>query len=612
MRSSEYMDGGQLTDLREHSRAEILTAVGDEPDVTLVLGLGNMGDRLIAAGAHGLLSDRRYRTITVDELAGAEGHTALMIGGGAFSQMYHEWATWALAVAELRFERVIVLPSTFEITVREVREALGRSEATVFARERVSFEAIRELCDARLALDASFFFDFGPFLRPGSGVLNAFREDLEAPDGLPLPTGNVDISDTAESLNQWLETIAEHAVVRTNRAHVVIAAALMGKEVQLGPMAGFKLQALADYALAGFPLIRLRGAASAPARTNGHRPRWPAPQSSASSRVAVARGGDWPEAQAVDGELTMLLADGVTLLPTALEKLIAELDEHPEALAAVPSVLGVNGARPYCGGHIREHQGVIDFHLADVDLEDEGHGRQAQARVCDWLPPPLVLVRSYALQRFPFAAEMVGYQVSAEWSYRVGSGDEGLLRRCAARAEYHPPAVGPVSLSSSSPSAPDSANPNDFRARCLAMPRLRGIAAFHMRHGLVLGELFSIFPGLVHNDGTRDADAARLLLELFEALGESRFLMRWCAGELTPIIEVATSADAREGLQMRLAEARARGAAATDDLHRITELLDEVRGTRAWRMATGVYRVRGSARALATDAVRSFRSGARR
>jgi hypothetical protein len=87
-------------------------------------------------------------------------------------------------------------------------------------------------------------------------VLTAFRTDAEAiPTSLPLD--NNDISRTCESLDEWLWTIARHATVRTDRAHVAIAAALLGKQVEYRPSSYHKLPALVDFALRDFPVQRL-------------------------------------------------------------------------------------------------------------------------------------------------------------------------------------------------------------------------------------------------------------------------------------------------------------------------------------------------------------------
>ncbi|MFN8126028.1 MAG: glycosyltransferase [Candidatus Nanopelagicales bacterium] len=227
------------------SRQTLLDCIGTAPELTFVRGPGNRGDELIWAGTRRLLHRHHYREIGVDELPRARGHTALLAGGGAWSQHYHEYMPTALAVAEARFDRVIVLPSSFDTRVDEVWEALAATRATVFARETESLRRIQGLCDARLAHDCAFFYDYEPHRRIGSGTLHAFRTDAESARLAPIPADNDDISATAASLDEWLDTIARHERVETDRAHVMIAAALLGKDVGFLPGGYFKVAALA-------------------------------------------------------------------------------------------------------------------------------------------------------------------------------------------------------------------------------------------------------------------------------------------------------------------------------------------------------------------------------
>ncbi len=241
----------------EQSRQEILGALEEDNDIVLVRAPAGAAGELNRAGARRLLSDRSHREIGLQELSEAGGGTALICGGGGFCQPHHALMPHVLAVAELRFERVILLPSTFDTDVDAVREAVERSTAVIFARERESFRRIRSLCDARLAHDTSFFFDYDSHRRgAGSGVLNAFRADPESAGERPIPTASDDLSNV-HALEDWLATISRHAVVRTDRAQVTIAAALLGKEVEFDAGRDFTVQAIADYALGEYPVRRL-------------------------------------------------------------------------------------------------------------------------------------------------------------------------------------------------------------------------------------------------------------------------------------------------------------------------------------------------------------------
>src|SRR3954451_11106251 len=114
------------------SRAALLAEIGDRRELTFIRGHGNVGDQLIWEGTRQLLAGHVYREIGVDELGSARGDTALLTGGGAFSREYNEFMPEALAVAGQCYERVILLPSSFDVSVDRVRDALLDTSAVVF------------------------------------------------------------------------------------------------------------------------------------------------------------------------------------------------------------------------------------------------------------------------------------------------------------------------------------------------------------------------------------------------------------------------------------------------------------------------------------------------
>jgi exopolysaccharide biosynthesis predicted pyruvyltransferase EpsI len=227
----------------------LLETVGDPSDVTLVRSWGSRGDDLIYAGTRRLLRDYSYRECDVRKLnQESAGKTAIITGGGAWCRPFHLIAEMLPAV-EARFRRVIVFPSSFDTEETVVRKVLSRTGAVVFARERESYDQIRHLCDARLAHDTGFFFDFAPY-QPGfhQGVLNAFRLDAEAA-GAPIPEGNRDISSDCDTLDEWLWTISRHDLIRTDRAHVVMAAAMLGKRVECRSSSYHKVPGIVKFSI---------------------------------------------------------------------------------------------------------------------------------------------------------------------------------------------------------------------------------------------------------------------------------------------------------------------------------------------------------------------------
>lgn len=234
----------------EASRRAILRELNASEPFTLVRAPGNLGDQLIAAGARRLFAELPYRECSVAEALRSRGALAVLMGGGAWSKPYHEVMPPALRAIAARYERVIVLPSSFDVSVDAVREALRETRAIVFAREEESFRALDGLCEQRrLAHDTAFFFDFSPYAIEGRGVLHAFRGDAEASGRAPVAADNRDLSVDLHSLDEWLWTIARHAEVHTDRAHVMIAAAMLGKRVIAYPSSTAKIPAIVRYAL---------------------------------------------------------------------------------------------------------------------------------------------------------------------------------------------------------------------------------------------------------------------------------------------------------------------------------------------------------------------------
>ncbi len=243
------------TDL-ETSRAKLLNALADATDITLIKNPGNMGDHLIHAGTRRLLADVAYQEVSLLHLEGVRGELGIIVGSGAWCHAYHHLPKY-LPRIERQFERVVVFPSSFDTTEKSVRKILTQTKALVFARERSSYEQIRDLCQSDLAHDCALFFDYTPYKGQSKALLlTAYRTDTEAA-GRPIPQDNDDISVTCESLDEFLWTISRHEIIETDRAHVMIAAALLGKRVYYNLSNYHKVPALAEFNLPDYPLIRL-------------------------------------------------------------------------------------------------------------------------------------------------------------------------------------------------------------------------------------------------------------------------------------------------------------------------------------------------------------------
>jgi len=247
----------------EAQREKILRLIADAADVTFFRHRGNIGDDLIHAGTRRLLADVPYREVGTWDMQAARGDTAVITGSGGWCVPFHHQLPQALPLIEARFRRVIILPSTFDLAEPIVRTALEQTKALVFARERASYEQIRHVCTADIGHDCAFFFDFAPYHRRGSGHLVAYRTDAESVQPM-LPAANNDVSVACFGLDHWLWTIARHETVETDRAHVMIAAAMLGKRVTYRGTKYHKVPAIAAYSLTDFSVF----AAGDPARAS--------------------------------------------------------------------------------------------------------------------------------------------------------------------------------------------------------------------------------------------------------------------------------------------------------------------------------------------------------
>lgn len=238
----------------ERSRKKLLGELTGADSVVFITGSGNTGDKLIFAGTRALLSGKKVRECRRDRLPKSGGAVAAITGSGGWCKSYHSWPAY-LPEIEARFDKVVVLPSSFDLSEPSVFQALRKTRAKVFARERVSYKQIRDWCDADLAFDCAFFFPFSPYRTRGKGVLHAYRTDRDAL-GHPVPKTNVDVSAVIRDLDEWLRYIARFERVKTDRAHVMIAAAMLGKQVEYRATKYHKVPAIADYSLRGFPVRR--------------------------------------------------------------------------------------------------------------------------------------------------------------------------------------------------------------------------------------------------------------------------------------------------------------------------------------------------------------------
>ena len=125
----------------------------------------------------------------------------------------------------------------------------------IFCRENKSYQDVKKLLTIErvyLDHDTAFHLDYEPYIKPSTGSINAFRVDKES-SKIEIPENNIDISSGFHY--QWkelLEEIAKYSVINTNRAHVSIAAAKMGKITNIYPSNYFKQEEIYRHSLIDF------------------------------------------------------------------------------------------------------------------------------------------------------------------------------------------------------------------------------------------------------------------------------------------------------------------------------------------------------------------------
>ena len=265
---------------------------------------GNAGDALIALATFELFEEVGVNWEFHRDDLNVDGRVVLYGGGGNLNPLYDDCADFIEKVHR-RAARFILLPHTV-MGRSDLLSTLGPN-VDILCRERVSLEYVRRAAPhvrAELVEDLAFTLDPEAIVRrelssfkggaDGSGgfgdrrmfkyvmqrklsevrrwserllgqptVLRCFRVDLEA-TRRALPWDNIDLSKavshdkTARSRRTCAETTYEifrllsgADEIHTDRLHMAISGALLGKRVRLYPNSYFKNQAVYELSLAG-------------------------------------------------------------------------------------------------------------------------------------------------------------------------------------------------------------------------------------------------------------------------------------------------------------------------------------------------------------------------
>jgi exopolysaccharide biosynthesis predicted pyruvyltransferase EpsI len=275
--------------------ADLLKSIAAGREIDWVLNPGNAGDSLIVAGTVQLLTshDIPYRCIfDYDHYDGTD--RIVCYSGGGCLVPYYTFAREFLARHHERAAHVVMLPHTI-VGNEDLLGGFGRN-VTLICREAFSYRHCRaaaRAADVHVADDLAFRLDARVFLSRPSGPLGHRDEAVEVKmreryrdfflsravgrSALAVWRGDVerskrrmepaqhDIANTfgiesiygpaamLTSAEYFLRTVDQFQEIRTDRLHVAVAGALLGKRVEIYPNGYFKNRAMYDFSLRTFP-----------------------------------------------------------------------------------------------------------------------------------------------------------------------------------------------------------------------------------------------------------------------------------------------------------------------------------------------------------------------
>lgn len=275
MTDSQYLRPSGLAGSIEFIRLEeTLREFAEDETFIYVANAGNWGDGLIRYATERFFRQNGFRyvsiplaravSLTPDDLRRASSTAKVRLvygGGGAFLNKYRMHRRIPALVE--RSDCMLVLPTTFAIPLRRLA---FRSSDILFRRD--------ESGSREFAPGSVFCHDMALSLgqiapsSEGSGVGFFFRRDFERVEGMAFPARNRDISAEGTEttpIASFLEAIARFETIHTNRLHVSIAAAMMGRRVHLYANSYFKNKAIYDASLKrAFPNVSFRQDYTAP------------------------------------------------------------------------------------------------------------------------------------------------------------------------------------------------------------------------------------------------------------------------------------------------------------------------------------------------------------
>lgn len=217
-----------------------------------VVNQGNWGDALIRYGALRFLRFHNFEFAAIGykdamkisagrlkRWTGQEKPPMVFNGGGVFTGFYKGGKQFGKLRS--RFGQTLIMPNTLKMPIAD----MGLQDGDVLFR-RDHFESAETGPETPFCHDMAFFI--GPLSSTkGAGTGNFFRQDVEAPTDFKFPKNNRDLSaegTQSSPVMPFFEELAQYTTINTNRLHVAIGGALLGRKVNLHPNSYFKNKAI--------------------------------------------------------------------------------------------------------------------------------------------------------------------------------------------------------------------------------------------------------------------------------------------------------------------------------------------------------------------------------
>jgi exopolysaccharide biosynthesis predicted pyruvyltransferase EpsI len=277
--------------------ADLLKSITGGREIDWILNPGNAGDSLIVAGTVQLFNDHDIPYRCIHDYADYDGANRIVCySGGGCLVPYYSFAREFLIRHHKRAAHVIVLPHTIDGN-EDLLGEFGRN-VTLICREVSSYRHCRaavKAADVHAADDLAFGLEVRAFLSrlpgplghrdeaieakmraryrdfflsraTGRSSLAVWREDIERSERRTQPPQH-DIANTfgiesihgpaamLTSAEYFLRTVDQFQEIRTDRLHVAVAGALLGKRVEIYPNGYYKNRAMYDFSLRKFPTV---------------------------------------------------------------------------------------------------------------------------------------------------------------------------------------------------------------------------------------------------------------------------------------------------------------------------------------------------------------------